>query len=65
MAPIPGKQTYRPDHIDKRVWERLKRMTFVEVADLVDDLEETARCLRELNASLVKRNRELLKKLDN
>jgi len=62
---IPGKQTYRPAHIDKKVWDRLKGMTFVEVADLIDDLEEAARGLKEINASLLKKNLELQKRLGN
>jgi hypothetical protein len=64
MQHIQGRQTHCPDYIDKRVWTKLRTMTFVQVADHVDDLEEALRGLRQLNASLTMQNLELRKKLE-
>jgi hypothetical protein len=58
---IPGRKDLKPSHISQEVWDKLLRMQYVEVADLVDDLEEALRCSQVFNEALRDRLQVVLK----
>lgn len=60
---LQGRRTHRPEYIDVEVWERLADMSFVQVADHVDDLEEALRGQRRLNEALLAQNSQLRQKV--